>query len=111
MTDRIDALSSTEIGVANIAWCPEHGLHGSRNRCFVCHRLVEQIAMFPLDDHNAEMLKSLREIERLREAAEALVEADSVLHRSAPADAWRRYTAAIVGLRAALAPAQEGSDG
>lgn len=26
----------------NIARCPEHGLHGARDHCFVCHGTVEQ---------------------------------------------------------------------
>ena len=32
-------------GVANIAWCPEHGLHGARDTCFECGKPVEQIPM------------------------------------------------------------------
>lgn len=35
-------------GVANIAWCPEHGLHGARDTCFECGKPVEQIPMVPV---------------------------------------------------------------
>lgn len=41
-------------------------------------------------------------VERLEDAARALVEADCVLHASAPAEKWERYTQAIVRLREAL---------
>lgn len=35
--------------VVFIARCPEHGLHGERDECFVCGGPVEQVAMQPLD--------------------------------------------------------------
>lgn len=31
-----------------IARCPEHGLHGEREDCFVCGGPVEQVAMVPV---------------------------------------------------------------
>jgi hypothetical protein len=37
-------------GVANIARCPEHGLHGARSECFICGGAVEQVPMVPCDD-------------------------------------------------------------
>ena len=37
-------------GPADIAWCDEHGLHGARDRCFECDKLVEQIRMLPVDE-------------------------------------------------------------
>lgn len=37
-------------GPADIAWCPEHGLHGARDTCFECGKPVEQIRMVPLDE-------------------------------------------------------------
>jgi hypothetical protein len=37
-------------GPADIAWCDEHGLHGSRRECFECGKSVEQIRMLPIDD-------------------------------------------------------------
>lgn len=33
---------------ADIACCPEHGLHGGRNRCFVCKGHVEWVTMVPV---------------------------------------------------------------
>jgi hypothetical protein len=35
-------------GVADIAWCPEHGLHGARDTCFECGKPVRQIPMVPI---------------------------------------------------------------
>jgi hypothetical protein len=37
-------------GPADIAWCPEHGLHGARDTCFECGKPVEQIRMIPLEE-------------------------------------------------------------
>lgn len=48
---------------AGIAYCPEHGLHGERDECFVCHRLVEQVQMVPV--HTA--AKAWRALERVRD--------------------------------------------
>lgn len=33
------------LGVVNVAWCPEHGLHGQRTQCHVCGGPVEQVPM------------------------------------------------------------------
>lgn len=33
-----------------IARCPEHGLHGDREECFVCGGPVEQVRIVPIDD-------------------------------------------------------------
>jgi hypothetical protein len=38
-------------GVVNIAYCPDHGLHGSRRTCFVCGRAAEQVPMVPFTEH------------------------------------------------------------
>lgn len=35
--------------VVLIACCPQHGLHGQRDECFVCGGPVEQIAMVPAE--------------------------------------------------------------
>lgn len=35
-------------GVVFIARCPEHGLHGDRDECFVCGGPVEKVAMCPV---------------------------------------------------------------
>lgn len=35
--------------VVKIARCPEHGLHGERQECFVCGAQCEQIEMVPLE--------------------------------------------------------------
>lgn len=37
-----------EAETVSIARCPEHGLHGERTECFVCHGPVEQVQMVPL---------------------------------------------------------------
>lgn len=34
--------------VVTIARCPEHGLHGERDACFVCGGPVEQVPMVPV---------------------------------------------------------------
>lgn len=31
----------------SIAYCPEHGLHGERQECFVCGGPVERVEMVP----------------------------------------------------------------
>jgi hypothetical protein len=36
-------------GAADIAYCPTHGLHGERGRCFVCDKPCAQVTMIPLD--------------------------------------------------------------
>ena len=38
------------VDVALIACCPEHGLHGQRDRCFECGRPVEQVPMVPAEE-------------------------------------------------------------
>jgi hypothetical protein len=53
-------------GVANIAWCPEHGLHGARDTCFECGRPVEQIPMLEVGA-----------IAKARGAAQAIVKGPS----------------------------------
>lgn len=37
--------SQTRLGVHEIAYCSEHGLHGERDDCFECGRWVEQVPM------------------------------------------------------------------
>ena len=44
--------------------------------------------------------------ERLREAAHAVVSVDCELHATAPSTTWKRYTTAIVALRAALSESE-----
>ena len=39
-----------------IARCPEHGLHGERQECFVCGGPVEQVPMVALSEHDALLL-------------------------------------------------------
>lgn len=34
----------------NVAFCPEHGLHGARDQCFECGGDVEQVRMLPMDE-------------------------------------------------------------
>jgi hypothetical protein len=46
--------------VVYIARCPEHGLHGCRDECFVCGAEVEQVPMVTLDDHLAVLAERLR---------------------------------------------------
>jgi len=40
-------------GRADIAWCPNHGLHGARSHCFICCEPVEQIPMVPIAELEA----------------------------------------------------------
>ena len=47
----------------NIARCPEHGLHGEREECFVCGGAVDQVAMVALADYEA----LRRRVEELQE--------------------------------------------
>lgn len=35
----------------DIAYCPEHGLHGERERCFVCDGPVVRVPVVPLSDY------------------------------------------------------------
>lgn len=37
-----------------IARCPQHGLHGERDSCFVCGGPVEQVLMAPVPQHDAD---------------------------------------------------------
>jgi hypothetical protein len=43
------ASEQTQARVTYIARCPEHGLHGERDECFVCGGEVEQVPFVPLD--------------------------------------------------------------
>jgi hypothetical protein len=43
-----------------IARCPEHGLHGERDSCFVCDGPVEQVPMVPIN-----LLRSDRFLDRV----------------------------------------------
>lgn len=43
--DVLAYLASIDSDAVPIARCPEHGLHGSRDRCYVCGGPVEQIPM------------------------------------------------------------------
>lgn len=45
-----EAKARTCSSVVHVARCPEHGLHGCRDECFVCGGSVEQVAMVPLAD-------------------------------------------------------------
>jgi len=43
-TTRPDALEEPLLeDVVHVAWCPEHGLHGQRDRCFECGGPVRQV--------------------------------------------------------------------
>jgi hypothetical protein len=35
--------------VVKIAECPDHGLHGERERCFICSAPCRQVEMIPTD--------------------------------------------------------------
>ena len=39
-----------KIATALIARCPQHGLHGEREECFVCGGAVEQVRMIAADE-------------------------------------------------------------
>lgn len=46
-----DVLNDYDLGLlptVEIARCPEHGLHGQRDECFICEGPVEQVRMVPL---------------------------------------------------------------
>lgn len=61
--------------VVFIARCPEHGLHGERDECFVCGGPVEKVAMFPVGaEHGAEGLVH---------EAESILRASAAFDRSA----------------------------
>jgi hypothetical protein len=46
---RPPAPSTHSESAVHIARCPEHGLHGERDECFVCGGPVEQVPMVPAD--------------------------------------------------------------
>jgi hypothetical protein len=46
-------------GAAEVAWCPEHGLHGQRTTCHVCDGPVEQVTMMPAREVVAAMASCL----------------------------------------------------
>lgn len=50
-----------------IAYCTAHGLHGARERCYVCSEPVEHIPMMLVSEHQA-----------LREAAQELVDVAAI---------------------------------
>ena len=75
------------------------------------------VVTVPVDERIASALERIADVEarragltsnthfpesRLRKAARELVEVDRVLHASAPAETWLRYTGAIARLREAL---------
>lgn len=45
-------MADAPVEVFEIARCPEHGLHGQRSRCFVCHGDVEQTEMVAKADYD-----------------------------------------------------------
>jgi len=47
-------------GPAPIAWCPTHGLHGARDRCFECDEPVEQIRMVSIEELCEQVKAELR---------------------------------------------------
>lgn len=51
--------------VVNIARCPEHGIHGERDECFVCGGSVQQLPMI----HAATLVEA---VQRTAEAMSAL---------------------------------------
>lgn len=54
-----------DVPIYNFAKCPEHGLHGLRDRCFVCGAEAELVPMVPLAAYQ-EVLAEL-EVERHRD--------------------------------------------
>jgi hypothetical protein len=68
-------------GFVSIACCPDHGLHGSRERCFVCGGDVEQIPMVPCDD--AAVRRGAKAVEELLEGAASWVEIAEAVLRAA----------------------------
>lgn len=74
-------------GQANIAWCPEHGLHGARDTCFECGEPVEQIPMVPL----AEVQGAIAEfIDAPRRATGAQAEAEEKLRDTFATDSTQQ---------------------
>ncbi len=53
-------------GPADIAWCDEHGLHGARDHCFECGKLVEQIRMLPLNELRAYCEEAIARADAIR---------------------------------------------
>jgi hypothetical protein len=70
----------------SIARCPEHGLHGERDACFVCGGPVEQVAMVDAAvaadrDHWIRLFNRLENaVRRHAEAKGWTDEADDALH-------------------------------
>jgi hypothetical protein len=55
---------------ANIALCPDHGLHGERTECFVCGRPVDQLVMVEKAPVDAERERMLGLVKSMRQAIE-----------------------------------------
>lgn len=49
--------------MAEIAYCPKHGLHGERTKCYKCKKPVEQVRMVPL----LAIVPAWRALERVRD--------------------------------------------
>ena len=49
-----------------IAKCPIHGIHGERQRCFICDAECEQVPMVPLPVYEAEVGKLAKALNQLR---------------------------------------------
>jgi hypothetical protein len=87
MSDHAQAVWS---GAAEIAYCPTHGLHGERGRCFVCDKPCAQVTMIPLDPM-LDLVSALADALETREDAQdplhdaadeaLLAEADGLLRR------------------------------
>lgn len=87
-----------------IARCPEHGLHGCRNECFVCGQPVEQVPMVTASDaakfaereyeRVCEERDSVKvKLARVREAAQEVADLES---RSLPLESGESMRAAAM---------------
>lgn len=65
--------------VWRVARCAEHGLHGCRDRCFVCGGPVEQVDMVELADVVTPSPGGVSTLELTTAEARALLESLSVL--------------------------------
>lgn len=68
--------------VVTVARCPEHGLHGERDDCFVCGGEVEQVALL-----SAERVRG--EVDALVAGAEVVRGVDDVV--AVPARLWAAF--------------------
>lgn len=85
--------------VVNIARCPEHGLHGCRETCFVCGVSVEQVPMVP----DTLAMEALNRVDKVRIRCEQAIRLADDMKAKSMADKLHPSAVAHITARASFA--------